>query len=165
MKININTGKPNTPAYIIMTMPVCIIVMFLMFGCALWQGLIQKSFDFWFWFSVSGGVVLWLYGDICDRVFNYYENAWVEFGEKSIVYGYNLNSRVLATSDTSCRITINEISSFKVRHGYIKIRGTMTKKAPLRKVKLIKECRIMLDKEKRMEIIESVKSFAGKGNK
>lgn len=165
MKYKINTGKPNTPTGVIITMPVFIIAMIGLFIAAFWQGVVHRSFDIWFWFSLIAGIIIWLYGDLCDRIFNYYEDAWVEFDEKHIVYGYKLNNRVLSTSDTSVKVIIKDINKVKIHHSYVVVRGMITKKAPLRKVVSIKECKIMLDREKRGEIIECIKSFAGKERK
>ena len=94
---------------------------------------------------------------ICKYYYNFYEKCKIDFKDKSLIYTYDLNGSIIASSNITTKITIKRLKKFKLKgKNSIVFYGDITKKAPLRKSKNLKKVELPIDFIKRDEVLKKI---------
>lgn len=140
------------PAWMIYSMPLVLVVMVVSF--------IVTIVNFgtvigWIFLGVFTLSLIW--SIISDKIFSLYENCRISFKKDSIIYEYELNKSVMPSSNVTTTVTIKDISKVKVRGKSVVIKGSILRRAPLKKPVEVRKVELPIDFKEREAIIEKLK--------
>ena len=139
------------PAWMIYSMPLVLVIMVV--------SLIITIFNFgtimgWVFLGVFTLSLIW--SIISDKIFSLYENCRISFKKDSVVYEYELNKSVMPSSNVTTVITIKDICNVRVRKKTVIVKGSISKRAPLKKVENIRKVELPIDFKDREVILEKL---------
>lgn len=162
MYVRDESKKHNASVGVILISPVillALVVGFLygIYGCLGFMGVVTTNVVRDLLVSAVLIIIGVVWDCICKYYYNFYEKCKLEFKNKSILYTYDLNGSLIASSNITTKITIKNLKRFKLKgKNSIILYGDITKKAPLRKDKTLKKIELPIDFKERDEIIENL---------
>lgn len=140
------------PAWMIYTMPFVLVVMLV--------SIILTICNFGStvgWVCLGIFVLSFIWSIISDKIFSLYENCRISFKKDSVVYEYELNKSVMPSSNVTTTVIIKDISKVKVRGKSVIIKGSISRRAPLKKLVEIRKVELPIDFKERDVIVEKLK--------
>lgn len=134
----------NVPALVIYTMPIVMIVMAVFGIIFLYRLCFKQTFDTDSIVYLSIIAIGLIYGVFVDCFFNFYYNCRYEFGANgNIVYKYDLNTSVMASSDCTVVIKLNRIDKIRKKGKKVLLYGDFEIKRPRQNKKTINKVEIL----------------------
>lgn len=158
--------KHNASVGVILVSPVILVALIVgfIFGVFGVLGLLDIiTTDVTFNLLVSGVLIIIgvIWDCICKYYYNFYENCKLDIKNNSIIYTYDLNGSIIASSDITTKVTVKTLKKFKLKgKSSIILYGDIIKKAPLKKNKNLSKIELPIDFKERNEIIEKLNKIS-----
>lgn len=148
----------EAPAWVIITMPVILIATLAAIVLLIGNLISDSGLNNTVLILIITVCLAW--SGISDIVFNFHSNCRIEFRNDYIVYSFDLNRKIVASSDITTKIKIKDIDRYKIKGKNIIIYGGhITKKSPLQAEKRVKKVELPINFDERNEIIDSIKNY------
>ena len=151
-------GMHNTPSWVIYTMPLFVVLMFIGFVIVGFRGFKGNFFTSttYIWSAISVVALIW--GIFVDNYFNFYENCRYTFNKDIVKYEYDLNSDIVGSRKT-VSIRIKSLEKIKVRGKKAILFGTFIQSKPRQADTEINKIAVQIDFSEKEEILNRLKNM------